>query len=641
MIKKIVIKTKLSFTIILLAILGSPFCCISQELTNVFQDKSHFSQTFDAQRSYRVYLPEGYESGKNYPVTYFFHGWGGRHFKDDNALLEYEMIGKLVDKYQVILVMWDGRIIENEHRPYNIGCPEQVIFQVQMKDYFLELVAHIDSAYNTFTDREHRAIIGYSMGGLMSFFIAGKYPDMISAAVNMTGSPEFNIGYPNNNTLYSLRHTFTNLKDLKIRFHNSSVGELSSQNREVYKGALWQGKIDIEYWEFSGGHKVDDKGETDVFEMAMNFVDSAYKKPKIRNDQWSHYDLYSAYKVWDYSVFSNKSTSGFTYLRNVSEDGFGFHSRKWLPIAPPLDNLTATIATAAIYEPGAKYKIQHYQQRDGKVKSTTKKANNKGRLNFELDGNGHEIGIYKNGGNPKLTYVGYSLENDRRLIRVGKENKLIVQFANLGEELDKSKKITLSIKSTDLSVTTDKETYSILPVSFGSRLINTEPIILRCNKQAPNDAEPSVVKITLTISYDSLVFNEEFDVPVFFDVPQFENLSIDDGVLVKDEVFGVGNGDGVVSPGEQLMVYANGYRTQLFYDDPYIKVLEENQNAENLTAKWSCDGTTISSIIKIAENCPDNYELKILAKYETKDFMPITRRCFWGVVNLKVKSIKK
>ncbi len=638
---KIVIKTNFPFTIILLAIFGSPFCCISQELTNEFQDKSHFSQTFDAQRSYRVYLPEGYENGKNYPVTYFFHGWGGRHFKDDNALLEYEMIGELVDKYQVILVMWDGRIIESEHRPYNIGCPEQVIFQVQMKDYFLELVAHIDSTYNTFTNREHRAIIGYSMGGIMSFFIAGKYPDMISVAVNMTGSPEFNIGYPNNNTLYSLRHTFANLKDLKIRFHNSSAGELSGQNREVYKGALWQGGMDIEYWEFPGGHKVDERGETDVFEMAMNFVDKAYKKPKIRNDQWSHYDLYSNYKVWDYAVFSNKTTSGFTYLRNVSKDGFGFHSRKWLPIAPPLDNLTATIATAAIYEPGAKYQIQQYQQRDGKVKSTTKKATNKGKLNFELDGNGHEIGIYKNGGNPKLTYVGYSLENDKRLIRVGEENKLIVQLANLGEELDKSKKITLTIKSTDRSVTTDKETYSLLPVSFGSRLINTEPIILRCNKQAPNDAEPSVVKITLTISYDSLVFNEEFDVPVFFDVPQFENLTIDDGVLVKNGVFGLGNGDGEVSPGEQVMVYANGYRTQLFYDDPYIKVLEENQNAENLTAKWSCDGTTISSIIKIAENCPDNYEIKILAKYETKDFMPITRRCFWGFVNLKVKSIKK
>ena len=78
-----------------------------------FSYESHFSKVFNREKHYTLYLPNGYDtSQKTYPVVYFFHGWGGRYFKDDSALLEYEMLGDLVDKYQVILIMWDGNIEE-------------------------------------------------------------------------------------------------------------------------------------------------------------------------------------------------------------------------------------------------------------------------------------------------------------------------------------------------------------------------------------------------------------------------------------------------------------------------------------------------------------------------------------------------
>lgn len=627
------------FVLVLLITLNGMSACMSQSVTHPYQDESHFSQTFGTDRYYRVYLPEGYSKmKKNYPVTYFFHGYGGRHFEDYNALLEYDMLGELVNKYQMILVMWNGRIIESKHMPYNIGCPEHISSHIQMKDYFPELVAHVDSTYNTLTDREHRAIIGYSMGGFMSFFMAGKYPDMIGAAVNMTGSPEFYVGYPDDNTLYSLRHTFANLKDVKTRLHNSSTGELSSQNREVHKGALWQGEMDYEYWEFPGGHKVDEKGETVVFEKAMNFVDRAFQKPKHREAHWSHYDLYPEFKVWDYSVVSNKTTPGFTYLRNVSPDGFGFYTKKWLPLAPAIDDFSAFVATAAIYEPGAEYQILHYQQQGGRLKSITKRADNEGRLNFELDGKGHEIGICKNTLNPRLTFVDYSLENNQRLIRVREENKMTIKLVNLGGEFDSSKKISLKLESTDNSVSTEMETYPVLPTGLSSGIVNSVPIIFKCNKQTTTDGEPSVIKFVLTISYDSQVFHEEFDAPVFFNVLEFGNLSFDDGVFVKDSVFGEGNGDGIVSPGERILIYASGHRTQLFHDDPYVEFSSENQVLENLPAKWNCDGTTASSIVKIAKDCPDGHIINFLAKYETKDYMPIVRKVYWGRISVKVKS---
>ena len=75
--------------------IGSPFNVVSQSMSKVYTDTSHYSTTFNGYRNYRVYLPEGYgNEGKRYPVIYFFHGYGGRHNQDYNALLEYETAGK-------------------------------------------------------------------------------------------------------------------------------------------------------------------------------------------------------------------------------------------------------------------------------------------------------------------------------------------------------------------------------------------------------------------------------------------------------------------------------------------------------------------------------------------------------------------
>jgi len=103
--------------------------CFAQ--THPYRDLSHESKVFGHPKSYRIYLPEGYnQSTQHYPVIYFFHGWGGRHFMDPSAKLEYELIGDLVNKYRVILVMWDGNMEESEPRPYNTGNHEDVKYQI-------------------------------------------------------------------------------------------------------------------------------------------------------------------------------------------------------------------------------------------------------------------------------------------------------------------------------------------------------------------------------------------------------------------------------------------------------------------------------------------------------------------------------
>ncbi len=627
------IKKAYSYSLILLIACYVLISC-SQGKPPVYQDVKYSSQVFNTERTYRIYFPEGYEkSDQNYPVIYYFHGWGGRYFSDENALLEYEMIGDLVDKYQVILVMMDGNMEESEPRPYNVGFHEHVKYQVQMKDYFLELVSNTDSVYRTKTDRNSRAIIGYSMGGFISFYMSGKYPHLISSAADLTGSIEWYVGYPNNHTLYPLRYTFENLRDVRIRLQNSSVGPSSPLNKEVNNGAEWDDGVTYEYWEFEGGHKVDDPGETMAYEKAMKFVTDGFKNPMPRKKQWSHYDLYSNFDVWDYQVESEKDTSGYIYLTNVNPSGFGYYTCAWLPNGPSL-GFSSKIATAAIYEPNTAYQILDFNKNNWSLDETIQKADSSGRLSFAFTDSEHELGIYKSGDSPIVRVVDYSINENQKMLRSGQENTIELKMINVGELPSEAMDIELSIYSPDsmISVLDSITTFSISQ----ERLIDLNPIRISCDKLPTTDGSPFEARIKVKIKYDTVVFESDFVIPVFFDVPLFDSLSVDDGLMVRDSIFGIGNGNSLVSPGEEIMIYQGNHRLQLFYDDPYI--ISERISDEVLPCFWQGDGITMSSVIKIDENCPPGHRFEIIGRYETRAYNPMFRYAHWGKVEFEVSK---
>jgi predicted alpha/beta superfamily hydrolase len=161
---------QLKYNLLILFFTGSLLSGIS---TNSFSqtDKSHFSKVFNREKPYRIFLPaDYYTTQKRYPVIYYFHGNTGSHQLDISG------VEQLVKDNGVILVAWNGRSMDSDLRPYNIGNHSNINYQVQFKDYFLEFVSYIDSTYRTLTDRSHRAVIGHSMGGIMSFFPGRKIP---------------------------------------------------------------------------------------------------------------------------------------------------------------------------------------------------------------------------------------------------------------------------------------------------------------------------------------------------------------------------------------------------------------------------------------------------------------------------------
>jgi predicted alpha/beta superfamily hydrolase len=142
-------------------------------------------------RTIRLYLPPGYASapaGKRYPVIYMHDGqnlfdaataYAGEWGVDEtlNALAEktgFEAIVVGIDNGQ------DWRMAELS------PGPNRMVAQPQGRAYMafvVEVVKPlIDSRYRTLPDRDHTAIMGSSMGGLISHAALLWYPEVFGRA---------------------------------------------------------------------------------------------------------------------------------------------------------------------------------------------------------------------------------------------------------------------------------------------------------------------------------------------------------------------------------------------------------------------------------------------------------------------------
>jgi enterochelin esterase-like enzyme len=127
------------------------------------------SKTVGNARRSLIYTPPGYSKKNKYPVLYLLHGIGGDEkewFSQghpevilDNLYAE----GKLVP---MIVVLPNGRAMKDDTPGQNIMAPDKVqAFATFEKDLLNDLVPYVEKHFPVYTDREHRAIAGLSMGG--------------------------------------------------------------------------------------------------------------------------------------------------------------------------------------------------------------------------------------------------------------------------------------------------------------------------------------------------------------------------------------------------------------------------------------------------------------------------------------------
>jgi hypothetical protein len=376
------------------------------------QDRVQFSQVFGETRNFRIFLPPDYAtSGKRYPVIYWFHGYSERFNKpvDDPPNRNYDSgtdyggdnIANFVAKHDVIVVKWDGfnpRFAgDNYKRPYNIS-PVETTRQFPL--YFPELVDFIDANYRTIADRDHRATAGLSMGGFMSFWIAGKYPQLVSSASNFMGSSEFFVGPRDFPVEYRHDEMYGNYEGVRTRLVTGARDFIQFYHRQM--NAIWKYARDwheTEDFDFDHGTP----GMAKTLEFHMN----AFAHPLPRPAVWSHADVYPNFTIWGWEVASDRKQPGFTALSNVSAAGFRSSVREWLPGGATIPGVKLSIETDKLYPPRKPQTVTIVRLRDGNVRRQTMTAGADGRLNLDLDGDEYEVGI---SAGPVLALSGYQLD---------------------------------------------------------------------------------------------------------------------------------------------------------------------------------------------------------------------------------------
>lgn len=135
-----------------------------------------------------IITPDSYAQGKEYPVVYLLHGYGGNYA---DWITKATSVKNDADTYQVIIVCPDGAV-----GSWYWNSPEDKKFQYET--YVAEeLVKWVDQRYKTVKDRAGRAITGLSMGGHGALYLAFKHQDVFGAAGSMSGGVDIR-PFPNN-----------------------------------------------------------------------------------------------------------------------------------------------------------------------------------------------------------------------------------------------------------------------------------------------------------------------------------------------------------------------------------------------------------------------------------------------------------
>jgi hypothetical protein len=392
------------------------------------------------------------------------------------------------------------------------------------------------------------------------------------------------------------------------------------------------------YQEYEGGHKVDLPGEIGVFREAFDFMVASFKDPLPPPSRWHHVDLYPEFNVWDYHVTSNLDVPGFIEMKNVTKQGMSISTRMWLPDGPRIPGVMINLKTAPLYEPNSEYTLYDYNSVADTGIAKVVRSDSEGRVAFSVNHEDHQIGIFQEEGPAEPVLIALLVNDNNKLLPVEKQGKLYLKILNKGGS--NAEELTIKLSTGQQGVSIGNPVITVPAILPGEVLWIEEPFEIDAAFNPPVDAAPWMIRFNLTFTDDqNNCWTDNFDIPVLFNVPEFTEIEIDDGRAVSEVglVLGSGNGNGIPEAGETVMVYTGNYRTRLYYEDPFVISDKEKLHDEVVPATWP-DGYTLSSIIKISEDCPDGHLIRFLASYETKENMPIKREVHWGTFHLQISQ---
>jgi enterochelin esterase-like enzyme len=132
------------------------------------------SATVGGKRPMTVYTPPGYSNGAKYPVFYLLHGATDDH----NTWMKKGSAAAILDnmyadkKIAPMIVVMPNSYTEEKKEGAKTGTTKR--FEDEL---IKDVIPYVDSHYPVLADREHRAIVGWSMGGGQALRIGLKHLD--------------------------------------------------------------------------------------------------------------------------------------------------------------------------------------------------------------------------------------------------------------------------------------------------------------------------------------------------------------------------------------------------------------------------------------------------------------------------------
>lgn len=134
------------------------------------QDVTFYSDSLKHNATYRVYLPANRNGSGKLPVVYLLHGGGGdfRDWSNRSDVGQYASRG-------LILVMPEGA--------FSYWVNSALVPADRYEDFLVrDLPADVERRFSAAGDREHRSVVGISMGGFAAVELALKRPDLFAFA---------------------------------------------------------------------------------------------------------------------------------------------------------------------------------------------------------------------------------------------------------------------------------------------------------------------------------------------------------------------------------------------------------------------------------------------------------------------------
>ena len=603
-----------------------------------FVDRTHVSTVLGEARHYRLFLPPGYAGTKQaYPVIYYFHGHSDRYTleKYDDGKDTVPKIVRFVASHPVIVVAVDG-FVAADYTGFYGGAPWDVGQGGGRLDfglYFRELVAHIDATYRTRRTRRFRATAGLSMGGFMSLYLSARFPDLIGSASSFNPGPEFFIGEPGRRILWRPKDHVAAHGATMVRLIRASGDYISQYHEETHDAYARAHQVAFEFRQDEyHRHWATSIGET------FEFHERAFAQPSLDRppDSWSYSSAYRDARSWDYRLQTDNQAPGFIYLEDVSANAMRIYTRQWAPDGPPAPQ-SITITTAPRYTPNTVYRM-----RDGGSAARELRSDPTGRLEFQVDGDNHQISFEGPGLVPPppvlmtwTTSAALRLRADvSRTLPWRIYNPRSTPIEGLRLRLT-SEYPTVAIEAGDLAIKRIEpgQTVRIEPqVRFTAGDGGFEAARLHAELSAPGVAKvakdidvlvaPAIVPAPWQME---ILDGRTLTLPVFLQKGNQGGGS----TIQRTVTEGRGNGNGVLEPGEEATIWVrlhqgldpfdkgHWYRAKVFAESPWLT--EVGDIAEQKQREWT-GAKERTSLIALRPDTPAGAQIPVLLENESWSF---------------------